>query len=130
MAVDSTADFAFSDALSAIQASEVLLAQVFLNVGDPFDTDPQAVGAVAEEPLPQLVVERPRDPELFAGLADVAELFCAPEDLEAESVYAVLEGHCGVSFVPVSQQELRRNASLTLLTFCSEVSRPLRHSSP
>jgi hypothetical protein len=77
----------------------------------------------------QLVVGRPGYPGLPARRRDVAKLFGSAEETQTKSVYPVFEGHRGIPFVPVSQQERRRNASLTLLTVCSGGSRPLRHSS-
>ena len=52
----------------------------------------------------------------------------AAKDVEALSLYSVLEGHWA-SPVLVWQQERRRNAPLTLLRFRSEVSTPFGHSS-
>jgi len=69
------------------------------------------------------------DPEgVLAGGAHVAQLLGPAEEMKAEAVYLVLEGHRTFSFVLVSQQERRRKVPLALLRF-SEVSRPLRRRS-
>jgi hypothetical protein len=68
----------------------------------------EAVGLVAYEALPQLVVEGPGDSQLLAGCTHVAELLGSVEERKPEAVYLVFEGHRTSSSVPVSQQERRR----------------------
>jgi hypothetical protein len=88
----------------------------------------QAVRAVAQEALAQLVVERAGDAELLAGGTHVAELLGTAEEMKTKGVYLVLEGHRDFPSVSVWQQKRRRKAPLAL-SRCSEVSRPLRDGS-
>ncbi len=86
------------------------------------------VRPVAHEAPSQLVVEGAGNATLAAGGAHVSKLLSAPEQMQPEGVYLVLEGHRTFSFDLVVQQERRRKAPLALLR-SSEVSRPLRRRS-
>src|SRR5207253_11473210 len=55
-----------------------------------------AVDPVPFQPLAPAIEDRPRDPQLAAHRADVAEYLRALDDAQAHPVYALVEGHRSV----------------------------------